>query len=197
MTKTTVTLNDRYELRTGQIFLSSMQALVRLPLDRARRDRAAGLATGGYVTGYRGSPITTLDAQLWSAQKLLDAHGIHFEPELNEELAATSLRGTQQHSWFGTSRFQGVFAMWYAKGLGADRACEALKLESFEGTATHGGVLVVAGDDHAAKSSASAHQSEHTLIVGFIPILAPCRRPWHLPVRTASTECSSMRSHVA
>ena len=173
MTKTVISLQDRYEQPSGQVFLSSMQALVRLPLDQARRDRAAGLATGGYITGYRGSPITTLDAQLWASETLLKAHDIHFEPGLNEELAATSLRGTQQLHWFGKSRFQGVFAMWYAKGLGVDRACEALKLANFEGTAAHGGVLVVAGDDHAAKSSASAHQSEHTLIVGFIPILAP------------------------
>ena len=135
MTKTVVTLDDRYEQRSGQIFLSSMQALVRLPLDQKRRDITAGLITGGFVSGYRGSPITTLDAQLWAAQKLLDAHDIHFEPGLNEELAATSLRGTQQLGWFGTTRFQGVFAMWYAKGLGVDRACEALKLANFEGTA--------------------------------------------------------------
>ena len=173
MTKSVVSLDDRYEQTEGQVFLSSMQALVRLPLDQARRDRAAGLATAGYVTGYRGSPITTLDAQLWASKARLDAHHIHFEPGLNEELAATSLRGTQQHTWFGASEFQGVFALWYGKGLGVDRACEALKLANFEGTAAQGGVLVVAGDDHAAKSSASAHQSEHTLIVGFIPILAP------------------------
>ena len=173
MTKTVVTLSDRYEQESGEVFLSSMQALVRLPVDQIRRDRAAGLVTGGYITGYRGSPITTLDAQLWSSKKLLEAHDIHFEPGLNEELAATSLRGTQQHNWFGASRFQGVFGMWYGKGLGVDRACEALKLANFEGTSPYGGVLVVAGDDHAAKSSASAHQSEHTLIVGFIPILAP------------------------
>src|ERR1700757_3603900 len=150
-----------------------MHALVRLPLDQKRRDMAAGLHTGGYISGYRGSPITTLDAQLWAAQKLLDAHDIHFEPGLNEELAATSLRGTQQLGWFGKPHFDGVFSMWYAKGLGVDRACEALKLANFEGTHAKGGVLVVAGDDHAAKSSASAHQSEHTLIVGFIPILSP------------------------
>ena len=173
MTKTVVTLDDRYEQRSGQIFISSMQALVRLPLDQKRRDVAAGLRTGGYVSGYRGSPITTLDAQLWAAQKQLDAHDIHFEPGLNEELAATSLRGTQQLGWFGKTRFDGVFAMWYGKGLGVDRACEALKLGNFEGTHAQGGVLIVAGDDHAAKSSASAHQSEHTLIAGFIPILAP------------------------
>jgi indolepyruvate ferredoxin oxidoreductase len=173
VTKTVVTLEDKYLQPSGQVFLSSLQALVRLPLEQARRDRAAGLATAGYITGYRGSPITTLDAQLWAAEKLLGEHDIRFEPGLNEELAATSLRGTQQVDWFGKSPFQGVFALWYAKGVGVDRACEALKLANFEGTSAHGGVLVVAGDDHAAKSSASAHQSEHTLIAGFIPVLYP------------------------
>src|SRR5438128_1657029 len=118
VTKTVVTLEDKYAQDSGQVFLTSLQALVRLPLEQARRDRAAGLKTAGYVTGYRGSPITTLDAQLWAAKKLLDAHDIHFEPGLNEELAATSLRGTQQVHWFGKSPYQGVFAMWYAKGLG-------------------------------------------------------------------------------
>lgn len=173
MTKTVVSLQDRFDQQSGQVFLSSMQALVRLPLDQARRDKAAGHKTAGYITGYRGSPITTLDAQLWSAKKMLDAHHIHFEPGLNEELAATSLRGTQQLQWFGKSPYDGVFSMWYAKGLGVDRACEALKLANFEGCSALGGGLIIAGDDHAAKSSASAHQSEHTLIVGFIPVLAP------------------------
>ena len=104
VTKTVVSLSDRYTQTEGQVFLSSMQALVRLPLDQARADRAAGLTTAGYVTGYRGSPITTLDAQLWSARALLEAHDIHFEPGLNEELAATSLRGAQQLDWYGKPR---------------------------------------------------------------------------------------------
>jgi indolepyruvate ferredoxin oxidoreductase len=173
VTKTVVALEDKYVQPSGQVFLSSLQALVRLLLEQARRDKATGLATAGYVSGYRGSPITTLDAQLWAARDVLDAHAIRFEPGLNEELAATSLRGTQQLQWFGKSRYDGVFALWYGKGLGVDRACEALKLGNLEGSAPNGGVLVVAGDDHAAKSSASAHQSEHTLIAGFIPVLYP------------------------
>jgi len=173
MTKTVVTLDDKYRQPSGQVMLSALQGVVRLLLDQARRDQAAGLKTAGYVTGYRGSPITTLDAQLWAAQKLLDAHDIRFEPGLNEELAATSLRGTQELHAFGTPRVDGVFSLWYAKGVGVDRAMEALKLDNFGGTAPNGGVLVMAGDDHAAKSSLSAHQSEHTLIAGFIPVLYP------------------------
>ncbi len=173
MTKTVVTLNDKYTQGEGQVMLSSLQGVVRLLLDQSRRDLAAGLKTGGYVSGYRGSPITTLDAQLWAAETVLKEHDIRFEPGLNEELAATSLRGTQQLDWYGKPRVDGVFALWYAKGIGVDRACEALKLANMEGTSPHGGVLVMAGDDHAAKSSASAHQSEHTLIAGFIPVIYP------------------------
>lgn len=173
MTKTVVRLDDKYTQQSGQVMLTALQAVVRLLLDQARRDRVAGLNTGGYVSGYRGSPVTTLDAQLWAAETLLRQHDIRFEPGLNEELAATSLRGTQQLGWFGTPRVDGVFSLWYGKGIGVDRACEALKLGNMEGTSPHGGVLVLAGDDHAAKSSASAHQSEHTLIAAFIPVLYP------------------------
>ena len=173
MTKSVVTLDDKYSLETGRVFLSSNQALVRLPMDQARRDRAAGLKTAGYISGYRGSPLGVYDAALWAASKQLEAFDIRFVPGLNEELAATAVRGTQELGWFGKSDYQGVFGLWYAKGLGVDRACEALKLGNLEGTSATGGVLVVAGDDHGGKSSASAHQSEHTLIAGFIPVLYP------------------------
>ncbi|MFM6932691.1 MAG: indolepyruvate ferredoxin oxidoreductase family protein [Novosphingobium sp.] len=173
MTKHVVSLDDKYEQQEGQVTLSSLQAVVRLLLDQSRRDARAGLKTAGYVTGYRGSPITTLDAQLWAAEKLLTAHDIRFEPGLNEELAATALRGTQQIDWYGKPRVDGVFSLWYAKGVGVDRACEAIKQANFEGTAAKGGGIILAGDDHAAKSSLTAHQSEHTLIAGFVPVLYP------------------------
>lgn len=173
MTKSVVTLDDKYSLETGRVFLSSNQALVRLPMDQARRDRAAGLKTAGYISGYRGSPLGVYDAALWAASKQLEASDVRFVPGLNEELAATAVRGTQELGWFGKSDYQGVFGLWYGKGLGVDRACEALKLGNLEGASASGGVLVVAGDDHGGKSSASAHQSEHTLIAGFIPVLYP------------------------
>ncbi|WP_068089054.1 indolepyruvate ferredoxin oxidoreductase family protein [Novosphingobium rosa] len=173
MTKSVVSLDDKYTLTSGRVFLSANQALVRLPMDQARRDRAAGLKTAGFISGYRGSPLGVYDAALWAAEKDLNACDIRFVPGLNEELAATSVRGTQELAWFGESAFEGVFALWYGKGLGVDRACEALKLGNLEGAAAQGGVLVVAGDDHGGKSSASAHQSEHTLIAGFIPVLYP------------------------
>jgi indolepyruvate ferredoxin oxidoreductase len=173
VTKTVVTLSDKYTQPEGRVMLSALQGVVRLLLDQARRDRAAGLNTAGYVTGYRGSPITTLDAQLWASEAILAEHDIRFEPGLNEELAATSLRGTQQLGWYGKPRVDGVFALWYAKGVGVERAGEAIKAANFEGTARHGGALLLCGDDHAAKSSLTAHQSEHVLVTAMVPMFYP------------------------
>src|SRR5688572_11013930 len=109
MTKTVTSLDDKYRQESGRVFLSSNQALVRLPIDQARRDRAAGLVTTGFISGYRGSPLGVYDAALWGAQKLLDEYDVRFNPGLNEELAATSIRGTQELEWFGPSKYQGVF----------------------------------------------------------------------------------------
>jgi indolepyruvate ferredoxin oxidoreductase len=173
VTKSVTTLNDKYLQSSGRVFMSANQALVRLPLEQARRDRAAGLATAGYISGYRGSPLGVYDSALWGAQQLLDEHNIVFQPGLNEELAVSAIRGTQQLAWFGASKFEGVFGLWYGKGIGVDRACESLKLGNFEGSAARGGFLVVAGDDHGGKSSDSAHQSEHTLMAAMVPILYP------------------------
>jgi len=173
MTKFTTTLDDKYLQRSGRVFMTANQALVRLPLDQARRDRALGLRTAGYISGYRGSPLGVYDAALWGAQRLLDEHRIVFRPGLNEELAASAIRGTQQLEWFGRSDIEGIFGLWYGKGIGVDRACEALKLGNFEGAAAKGGFLVVAGDDHGGKSSDSAHQSEHTLMAAMVPCLYP------------------------
>ena len=173
MTKHVVTLGDKFVQPHGEVMLTTLQGVVRLLLDQSRRDTAAGLNTAGYVSGYRGSPITTLDAQLWSAEKLLKEHHIRFEPGLNEELAATSLRGTQQLDWYGKARVDGVFALWYAKGVGVERAGEAIKAANFEGTHAKGGALLLCGDDHAAKSSLTAHQSEHVLVTAMTPVLYP------------------------
>src|SRR5271154_3479597 len=106
MTKSVASLDDKYVRTEGRVFLSSNQALVRLPVDQARRDRAAGLVTRGYISGYRGSPLGVYDAALWGAKKLLEEHEVHFQPGLNEELAATAIRGTQELAWFGASRYQ-------------------------------------------------------------------------------------------
>jgi indolepyruvate ferredoxin oxidoreductase len=118
MTKSVVSLDDKYTQLGGRVFISSNQALVRLPIDQVRRDRAAGLVTAGYISGYRGSPLGVYDSALWAAQKLLDEHDIRFVPGLNEELAATAIRGTQELAWFGESKYQGVFGLWYGKGVG-------------------------------------------------------------------------------
>lgn len=173
MTKTVVTLDDKYVQASGRVFLNANQALVRLPLDQARRDRAAGLKTAGYISGYRGSPLGVYDSALWGAQKLLDEHHIVFRPGLNEELAISAIRGTQELKWFGESQYEGIFGLWYGKGIGVDRACESMKLGNLEGAAAHGGFLIVAGDDHGGKSSDSAHQSENTLMAAMVPILYP------------------------
>lgn len=166
-------LDDKYTQPSGQVFMTSNQALVRLPLDQVRRDRAAGFNTAGYISGYRGSPLGVYDSALWGAQKLLDEHNIVFQAGLNEELAVSAIRGTQEFKWFGKSEFDGVFGLWYGKGIGVDRACESMKLGNFEGASAEGGFLIIAGDDHGGKSSDSAHQSEHTLMAAMVPILYP------------------------
>lgn len=173
MTKAAVTLDDKYVQASGRAFMNANQALVRLPLDQARRDRALGLKTAGYISGYRGSPLGVYDSALWGAQKLLDEHNIVFRPGLNEELAISAIRGTQELKWFGKSDLDGIFGLWYGKGIGVDRACESMKLGNLEGSSASGGFLIVAGDDHGGKSSDSAHQSENTLMAAMVPILYP------------------------
>ncbi|WP_454741970.1 indolepyruvate ferredoxin oxidoreductase family protein [Cupriavidus necator] len=167
-------LEDRYQLDHGPAYISGTQALVRLLFNQSARDRAAGLNTAGFVSGYRGSPLSGLDQVLWSVQKLLKEKHIEFIPGVNEDLAATACWGTQQlmqHPEEAT--VDGVFAMWYGKGPGVDRSADALKHANAAGTSPHGGALVLAADDHTAKSSSFAHQSEQLLVASFIPILYP------------------------
>jgi len=166
-------LDDKYTLDTGRIYLSGTQALVKLPLLQRSRDRLAGLNTAGYISGYRGSPLGGLDLALWKAKHHLQAHDVVFQPGLNEDLAATAVWGTQQLNLFPGATRDGVFGMWYGKGPGVDRSIDVLKHANSAGTAPHGGVLLLAGDDHAAKSSSVAHQSEHVLIASGIPVLYP------------------------
>ncbi len=166
-------LEHRYTRESGRVYLTGVQALARLPLEQARRDRAAGLRTAGFVSGYRGSPLGTYDLALWRAQALLDEHRIRFQPGVNEDLAATAVWGSQQASLFADARYDGVFAIWYGKGPGVDRSCDALKHGNYAGAAPRGGVLVLCGDDPAARSSSIAHQSEPALIHCGIPILNP------------------------
>ncbi|MFC3123794.1 indolepyruvate ferredoxin oxidoreductase family protein [Pseudoroseomonas globiformis] len=154
-------------------YLSGIQALVQLPMLQRQRDARAGLNTAGFISGYRGSPLGNLDQSLWRAQHKLDEHRIHFQPGVNEELAATAVWGTQQVNLFPGARYDGVFAMWYGKGPGADRSVDVFKHGNAAGTAPHGGVLVVVGDDHGAKSSSLPHQSDHIFTAAMIPVLNP------------------------
>jgi len=169
----TVTLDDKYTVDKGQIFLSGVQMLARLPMLQKARDLRAGLNTAGYVSGYRGSPLGGLDLALWKAKKHLESHDVVFQPGLNEDLAATAVWGTQQVNLYQSATRDGVFGMWYGKGPGVDRSADVLKHANSAGTSAHGGVLMLVGDDHAAKSSTVAHQSEHLLIACGIPVLYP------------------------
>jgi indolepyruvate ferredoxin oxidoreductase len=168
-----VSLDDKYTLDKGRVFLTGTQALIRLLLLQRERDRRAGLNTAGFVSGYRGSPLGGLDQSLWRAQKHLESHHVKFQPGVNEDLAATALWGSQQVGMFPGARYDGVFGMWYGKGPGVDRCGDVFKHANSAGTSKHGGVLVLAGDDHAAKSSTLAHQSEHILKACCIPVLNP------------------------
>ncbi len=170
----TIRLDDKYTLESGRAFMSGIHALVRLPLLQRKRDQLAGLHTAGFISGYRGSPLGGYDQALWKARKLLAEHDIVFQPGVNEELAATALWGSQQLDLYPQSkRFDGVFGIWYGKGPGVDRCGDVFKHANMAGTARHGGVIAVAGDDHVAKSSTAAHQSDHVFkAVGF-PVFFP------------------------
>lgn len=169
----TVTLDDKYRQTSGRVYLTGSQALVRLPLMQRGRDEAAGLNTAGFISGYRGSPLGIYDLALWQADKHLQANHIHFQPGVNEDLAAAAVWGSQQVNLIGEARYDGVFALWYGKGPGVDRSGDALKHGNYAGSAANGGVLVLCGDDHAARSSTVAHQSDHALIHFGMPILHP------------------------
>ena len=168
-----VSLRDRYEVQQGLVFLNPMQALVRLALTQARLDADAGLATAGFISGYRGSPLGGFDKALWSESRLLDDARITFTSGLNEDLAATSVWGSQLTGIDPKRTVDGVFGLWYGKGPGVDRSMDALKHANMAGTSRYGGVLAVAGDDHGAFSSSLAHQSDHMFIGAAMPVVYP------------------------
>ena len=168
-----VALDDKYTLDKGRVFLTGTQALIRLLILQHQRDQLAGLNTAGYVSGYRGSPLGALDQGLWKASKFLDQHHIHFQPGINEDLAATALWGSQQVNLYPDAKYDGVFGMWYGKGPGVDRSGDVLKHANYAGTSKYGGILALAGDDHAAKSSTVPHQSDHSFAAAMIPVLYP------------------------
>ena len=168
-----VTLESRFTEFDQPVLLTGIQALVRVLLEQKRLDTIAGLNTGGFVSGYRGSPLGGLDRELWKRQKLLDSHNIQFQPGLNEDMAATMIFGTQQLDAFPGKKVDGVFGLWYGKGPGVDRTADAFRCANFMGTSKHGGVLAVSGDDHAAHSSTYPHQTDHIFQGVMIPVLNP------------------------
>ncbi|MGY6268798.1 indolepyruvate ferredoxin oxidoreductase family protein [Achromobacter denitrificans] len=168
-----VQLDDKYTLESGRAWMSGIHALVRLPMMQRMRDQRAGLNTAGFVSGYRGSPLGGVDQNMWKAAGYLKAHHVEFQPGINEDLAATAVWGSQQVNLFPGARYDGVFGMWYGKGPGVDRCGDVFKHANAAGTSRHGGVLVVAGDDHPAKSSTLPHQSDHILKACMIPVLFP------------------------
>ncbi|MBL8588071.1 MAG: indolepyruvate ferredoxin oxidoreductase family protein, partial [Methylobacteriaceae bacterium] len=168
-----VTLDDKYDLGRSRIFISGSQAIVRLLLMQKEMDRRAGLNTAGFVTGYRGSPLGGLDQQFVKSKKLLQANAVHFEPGLNEDLAATAVWGAQQAEMRGEGKYDGVFSIWYGKGPGVDRCGDIFRHANLAGTSRHGGVLALMGDDHTAESSTTAHQSEFAFVDKVMPILSP------------------------
>ena len=168
-----VKLEDKYDLGQRHVFVTGFQALVRLCLMQKELDRRNGLNTAGFVSGYRGSPLGGLDSQFLRARPFLEKSDIRFQGGINEDLAATAVWGSQQAELRGEGKFDGVFGMWYGKGPGVDRTGDVFRHANFAGSAKHGGVLALMGDDHTAESSTTAHQSEYHFIDVMIPILNP------------------------
>jgi indolepyruvate ferredoxin oxidoreductase len=173
MPKTTLTLNDKFALDEPRQLLTGTQAVVRLMLMQRARDQRAGLNTAGYVTGYRGSPIATLEGAFARAHDILETNHIKFQPGLNEDYAATAIWGSQQAELRGEGKYDGVFAVWYGKGPGVDRTGDVFRHANHAGTSRYGGVLALMGDDHTCESSTSAHQSEFAFVDAMIPVLNP------------------------
>ncbi len=168
-----VTLNDKWELETGRVYLTGSQALTRLPMLQSELDKRQGLNTAGFISGYRGSPLGGFDKTLWQAKKYLEKHRIYFQPGINEDLGATHVWGSQQVNVFEGAKYDGVFGLWYGKGPGVDRTGDVLKHANAFGTSQYGGVLAVAGDDHACKSSTLPHQSDYAFMDAMMPVLYP------------------------
>jgi len=168
-----VSLDDKYSLSATRAYLTGIEALVRLPILQHQRDQERGLNTAGFVSGYRGSPLGGVDQAMWRAKPFLDEHNIRFVPGVNEDLAATAVRGSQEVGLMPGSQYDGVFGMWYGKGPGLDRSIDAFRHANAAGTSQHGGVLAVVGDDHGCKSSTFPYQSEHIFMSLSMPVLAP------------------------
>ena len=177
-------LEDRYERAAGRVYLSGVQALVRLPMMQRQRDQAAGLNTAGFISGYRGSPLGTLDMALWQARERLEAHHVRFEPGVNEDLAATAVWGSQQANLYPGPRYDGVFGIWYGKGPGVDRSCDALKHGNYAGASRH-----------RRRARPRRRRPGREVVVDRAPERAgadPLRHPDPQPVRTCRTTSTSV-----
>src|SRR5688572_16216583 len=168
-----VRLDDKYTLESGRVYLTGIQALTRLLIMQRLRDAAAGINTAGFVSGFQGSPLNNMDKTLWEAHELLQQHHIHFQPGQNEELAMMGVWGSQQVTLDRHARYQGVFGMWYGKWAGLARCGDALLHGNSAGASPYGGVLLICGDDHMARSSTVATQSETMLTSPMVPVLVP------------------------
>ncbi|MDQ2898616.1 MAG: indolepyruvate ferredoxin oxidoreductase family protein [Acidobacteriota bacterium] len=166
-------LDEKFRNESGSAYLTGIQALVRLPIDQMRRDRAAGLNTAAFISGYEGSPLGGYDMALARNRALLEEHRIHFVPGLNEDLAATAVLGSQIFHAMGDSKYDGVVGIWYGKGPGVDRSGDILRHANLAGTGKNCAALVLGGDDHASKSSTAPHQSDFSFYNFGIPILYP------------------------
>ena len=166
-------LKERYTADHGWVYMTGTQALVRLPIQQRLRDAHAGLNTGGYVSGYRGSPLGRYDMELWAAQDVLKQHNVVFRAGVNEDLAATAIWGAQYVGVFPGATVDGVFGIWYGKGPGVDRSGDPFRHANLAGTSPAGGVLALAGDDHGAKSSTVANYSDLNFVAAAIPLLYP------------------------
>ncbi|WP_271270973.1 indolepyruvate ferredoxin oxidoreductase family protein [Aliamphritea hakodatensis] len=168
-----VSLDDKWQQNHGQVYLTGSQALARLPMLQAIQDQQAGYNTAGFISGYRGSPLGHFDKTLWQIKDRLTAHNITFQPGVNEDLGATAVWGSQQANVFPGAKYDGVFGLWYGKGPGVDRSGDVFKHANAFGTTPLGGVLAVAGDDHACKSSTLPHQSDYAFMDALMPYLYP------------------------
>ncbi|WP_460804924.1 indolepyruvate ferredoxin oxidoreductase family protein [Microbulbifer agarilyticus] len=159
---------------SGRVFLTGIDALVRLPLMQKRLDEQAGLNTAGFISGYRGSPLGGYDQSLWRHKKLLAGRDIHFEPGINEDLGATNIWGTQLLDHYRQQATRdGVFSIWYGKGHGVDRSADVFRQANIQGTSRHGGVLALCGDDHTAESSMFSHNTDQIFESVMMPLLFP------------------------
>jgi indolepyruvate ferredoxin oxidoreductase len=166
-------LDDRYTAEQGSVYLTGIQALVRLPMDQMRRDRRAGLKTAAFISGYEGSPLGGYDLALARVRPLLEEHRIHFVPGVNEDLAATAVLGSQIHHVLGQSKYDGALGIWYGKGPGVDRSGDILRHANIAGTGPNCAALALGGDDHPCKSSTIPHQSDLSFYNLAMPLFYP------------------------